>query len=238
MQNKSLINPESNPQPLTAVPITSVKVKDTFWSPRLEIMRTVTVNDAFTKFENDRGGAFNNFDRVAKEDLGYHAGPEWYDGLLYEMIRAASDFLAVHYDHELDKRLDGYIGRIALAAARDPEGYINTWTQLMAPTQRWGLNGGFLRGQHDVYNAGTLVEAGIHHYQATKKISLLSVAVKFANHMCNLMGPPPRKNIVPAHSLPEEALVKLYLLFREHPEIKSILPAQVQEEEYLRLAEF
>ena len=141
-------------------------------------------------------------------------------------------------DAELEKRLDGYIDRIAAAAAKDPDGYLNTWTQLMAPNHRWGLNGGNDVQQHDVYNAGAMVEAAVHYYRATGKTRLLQVATKLANHMADVMGPPPKKNVVPGHSLGEEALVKLYLLFREQPELKSRMPVPVEEQRYLKLAEF
>ena len=89
-----------------------------------------------------------------------------------------------------------------------------------------------------MYNAGALVEAAVHHYLATGKMSLLRVAVRFANHMCEVMGPPPRKNIVPGHPLPEEALVKLYRLFRDDPELKERVGEPVDERRYLALAEF
>jgi len=223
---------------LMPLSLNHVKIEDKFWSPKLKTYHEVTINDSFTKFEHDRGGAFNNYDRVTKGKTGYHAGPEWYDGLLNEMISGASDFLAANPDKELEKRLDGYIERIAAAAAKDPDGYINTWTQLKAPDHRWGFNGGFLRGQHDVYNAGCLIEAGIHHYKATGKIKHLKTGVRFANHMCQIMGPPPKKNIVPAHSQPEEALVKLYQLFRDMPELKQKISLLVDEKQYLKLAEF
>lgn len=72
----------------------------------------------------------------------------------------------------------------------------------MENNHRWGDNGGLLRGQHDVYNAGMLIEAGVHYYQATGKTRLLEIATRFANYMADYMGPEPRKNIVPAHSGP------------------------------------
>jgi DUF1680 family protein len=154
------------------------------------------------------------------------------------MIRGASDFLATQSDLGLDRQLDGYIARIAAAAAKDPDGYLNTYTQLEEPTHRWGLNGGLQLWQHEVYNAGALVDAGVHHYKATGKTTLLIVGVKFANHMADLMGPPPKKAIVPCHPLPEEALVGLYELFRDEPGLKQKVPLPVDESAYLRLAEF
>jgi len=226
------------PRGLRPVPVSQVTIQDEFWSPKRKTWQEETIRDSFKKFENDRGGALNNFDKVRDGKLGGHAGPPWYDGLIYEMIRGSSDFLLAHPDPALDAQLDGYIARIAAAAAKDPNGYVNTWTQLEEPTHRWGLNGGLQVWQHEVYNAGALVEAGVHHYRATGKTNLLEVAVKFANHMSQVMGPPPRRNIVPAHSLPEEALVELYLLFRAEPGLKSRLSVPVNDSSYLKLAEF
>lgn len=222
--------------PLNPVPIQQVAIQDDFWSPKIKIWREVTIPDCFAKFEKD--GAFNNFDRVRDGKTGEHAGPSFFDGLIYEMIRGSADFLAAARDPELEKQLDGYIERIVAASAKDPDGYLNTWTQLTAPEKRWGLNGGNEVEQHDVYNSGALVEAGIHYYRATGKTPLLGAAVKFANYMADIMGPTPKKNIVPGHSLPEEALVELYRLFYEQPELKSQMPVPVDEQRYLTLAEF
>ena len=52
-----------------------------------------------------------------------------------------------------------------------------------------GFNGGLQIWQHEVYNAGAFVDAGIHYYRATGKIVLLATGVKFANYMAELMGP-------------------------------------------------
>ena len=223
---------------LTPVHIRQVTVEDDFWSPKRKVWQEVTIPDCFRKFEEDRGGAINNFDRVRDGKSGGHAGPEWYDGLIYEMIGGTADFLAARPDPALEKRLDGYIARIAAAAARDPDGYLNTWTQLMEPDHRWGLRGGNDVQQHAVYNFGALVEAGVHHYLATGKTSLLAVAVKMANHACDVIGPPPRTNVVPGHALPEEAMARLYLLFRDRPGLKKDMPVPVKEDRYLKLAEF
>lgn len=223
---------------LTQVPAQQVTIEDEFWSPKLRTWQEVTIRDAWTKFENDHGGAINNFDRVRDGKTGDHAGPEWYDGLIYEMIRASADFLVVHADPELKQRVDGYIGRIAAAADKDPQGYIQTWTELMAPSHRWGLNGGDDVRQHELYNAGALIEAGVHWYRVTGETDLLRVAVRMANDMASLMGPPPKINQVPGHSLGEEALVNLYLLFVEQPQLKTQLNVPVDEKSYLQLAEF
>lgn len=238
--------------------ISDVKIEDTFWGPKFKQWRTTTVKDVFDKFEgkynpdvNSRlkadfekmgatRDAFQNFDLVAqgKRGIGVHNGPPWYDGLIYESIRGTADLLARYPDDSLEKRIDGYIDRIAAAQASDSTGYLETYTQLIEPEHRFGFNGGFQRWQHDVYNAGMLIEAGVHYYQATGKTKLLNVAVKFANYMYDYMGPAPKKNIVPAHSGPEEAAIKLYWLFKARPELKKKIDVPVDEGHYYDLAKF
>jgi DUF1680 family protein len=234
-----------------------VKIDDPFWSPKLKVWTTKTVYDVFDKlegkYEPDRKdiieekaklgrtrNAFLNFDLVAqgKKNIKTHDGPPWYDGLVYETIRGAADILAEHPDPKLEAKIDAYIDRIAAAQAADPDGYLNTYTTLDRPTMRWGTNGGNDRWQHDLYNAGMLAEAAVHYYKATGKTKLLGVAVKFSNYMAKVMGPAPKQNIIPGHGGPEEALLKLYWLFKNDPSLKSKLNVPVQEKEYYHLAKF
>ena len=227
--------PAQIPQTLTPVPLQQVQIHDAFWSPKFKLWREVTLADCFDKF--DRDGTLDNFDKV-RDGKGEHRQAPWFDGLLHEMIRAAADFLIAKPDPKLEARIDNYIEHIAAAAAKDPDGYINTYTQLQEPTHRWGANGGNDRWQHDLYNAGALVEAGVHYYRATGKTKLLAVAVKMANHMADVMGPPPKQNLIPGHALGEEALVNLYQLFQAQPQLKARLSVPVAEQRYLELAEF
>jgi len=62
---------------LSPVPIQSVTVDDSFWLPKRKVWQEVTIPDCFSKFENDRGGALNNFDRVRDGKSDGHAGPPW-----------------------------------------------------------------------------------------------------------------------------------------------------------------
>lgn len=234
-----------------------VKIQDPFWSPKFKTWATKTVYDVFDKFEGkyepDRKDlieekaklgrtrdAFLNFDRVAKgeKNTKQFDGPPWYDGLVYETISGAADLLKQYPDKKLEQRIDGYIERIAAAQAVDPDGYINTYTTLNRPDQRWGANGGDDKWQHDVYNAGMLVEAGVHYYQATGKTRLLQVAVKLSNYMCDQMGPAPKQNIVPGHGGPEEALLKLYWLFKQDPALKTKMNVPVREDQYYSIVKF
>lgn len=234
---------------ITFLEVDQVKINDPFWSPKLELWSTVTATDVLDKFEGkhkhdiesqEENNAFRNFDLVAKGErgIGKHAGFPWFDGLIYETIRGISDFLARTPDEKLEQRIDGYIDRIYAAQQSDSTGYLETYTQLVEPTHTWGEHGGFLRWQHDVYNAGMLIEAGVHYYKATGKTKLLEIATRFTNHMCDYMGPEPKKNIIPSHSGPEEAMVKLYWLYKNNPDLKAKMNVPVQEDAYFELVKF
>jgi DUF1680 family protein len=221
---------------LYPVSVANVTLADEFWSPKLRVMRTVTVNDVFDKFERD--GAFANFDRVAQGLTNGHRGAPWFDGLIFETMRAVSDFLAVSPDADLDARMDGFIARIAAAQAANPDGYLNTFVSLMRPEQRWGALGSDQLWTHEEYDAGCLVEAGVHHYRATGKTNLLAVAVRFASYMCDYIGPAPKHNVVPSHSLPEEAFINLYRLLRDEPGLAEKVALKGAPQQFLDLVRF
>jgi len=216
----------------TYVNIADITVTDPFFSPFLDRIRTVSAPDILKKFLAE--GAVANYERVARGERGGHVGPPWYHGLICECIRGISDLLVAHYDKSLDDQMDAIIEKIAAAQAVDPEGYINPYTTLMCPDQRWGLNGGNIRWQHETYDAGALVEAGVHHFRATGKTSLLKVAVKMANYLASVIGPAPKWNVTAEHSLPEMALAELEQLVREYPDELTAIGAVPGE--YLRLA--
>jgi DUF1680 family protein len=257
---------QSQQAPQTAVPLPgqvrplnleNVKIQDAFWSPKLKTWDSKTVYDVFDKLEGqyvpDRPdlvedlkksgrtlNAFLNFDLVAqgKSNINQHDGPPWYDGLVYETIRGAADLLVAYPDPKLEQKIDKYILRIAAAQAANKDGYVNTYTTLMRPAQEFGLNGGDERWQHDIYNAGMLMEAAVHYYKATGKTKLLDVAVRFANYICLQMGPDPKRNIIPGHGGPEEAMLKLYQLFKADPALKSKVTVPVNEQEYYAMVKF
>ncbi len=257
----------SSPAPLKDVPLQSVRIQDEFWSPKMDVWRTVTINDVLDKFGGDYskagerkaadtgkldpnmvtsdprwfGDAYANWDRVAAGEYGKggHVGKCFFDGLIYGSIRAAADFLAANRDPALEARVDGLIDRFV--AAQSEDGYINTKVDLDAPQDRFEAlgNGGYpYPAWHERYNMGGLFEAAVHYYKATGKTKFLSAAVKLANLCCDTMGPPPKKNVVPAHALPEMALVELYELFKAEPNLKDKLGVPVREDDYLALAKF
>ena len=212
-----------------------VEITDSFWCAYLREVRETMLPYVFEKMEES--GYMQNYISVAKKDGNKHIGLPFYDGLFLEAVRGACDFLSAQEDFILENYIDQVIKIIASAQAED--GYLCTQTMQDYPDKRWGDNDGDIVEQHDLYNHGTLIEAAISHYKATGKTTLLSVAVKAANLICSEIGYEPKKNIIPGHSLPEEAFVKLYRLFVEDNSLKSFAEANnVNPIAYLDMAEF
>lgn len=210
------------------------RIQDSFWTPYLKNIREKMLPYTFDKFEEIK--YIQNFISAANQDGEKHIGPSFSDGLVMESMRGTFDFLGAEYDPALDARMDRLVDIICSAAQED--GFLCTQTIQNYPDKRWGENGGHIIHQHDLYDHGCLVEAAISQYLATGKKKLLTAAVKAANLICSHMGPG-KRNIVPGHSLPEEAFVKLYRLFRDHRELDEFAKEnQVNMESYLKVAEF
>ncbi len=201
--------------PVKPVPFTAVHVSDGFWAPRIETNRTVTIPFAFGKDEET--GRVDNFIRAAKalkgepfENRKYPPYP-FDDTDVYKVIEGASYTLSVHPDPKLDAYIDGLIAKIA--AAQEKDGYLYT-ARTINPLQphpwsgkeRWVLEG---VNSHELYDLGHLYEAAAAHYAATGKRTLLDIALRTANLLCDTFGPGKRE-IWPGHQIVEMGLVKLY----------------------------
>ncbi len=208
--------------PIQPVSFTHVKVNDQFWAPRIETNRTVTIPYDFKKCEET--GRISNFAKAGGLEEGEFEGIYYNDSDVYKVIEGASYSLSVHPDPELDKYLDGVIAKIA--AAQEDDGYLYTNRTINpekatdgAGEKRWTR----LDHYHELYCVGHLYEAAVAHYQATGKKSLLNVALKNADLICNTFGP--GKNMgVPGHEEIEIGLVKLYRV--------------TGKEKYLKMAKF
>lgn len=186
---------------LTPVPFTSVHVEDDFWAGRIETNRRVTIPYDFEKCEET--GRIANFARAGGLAEGEFEGIYYNDSDLYKVIEGAAYALAQRDDPELDAYLDDLIAKIA--AAQEPDGYLNTYHTLVAPDQRWTN----IRRMHELYCAGHLFEAAVAHYRATGKRSLLDVALRLADHIDSIFGPDGNRH-PPGHQEIEIGLVKLY----------------------------
>jgi hypothetical protein len=200
---------------LRAVPLTQVTIQDGFWQPRLEINRTSTLPHNLKMCEDT--GRIANFARAGGHVEGKYEGRYYNDSDVYKVLEGAAYILAAHPDEAVEARIDAIIDKIA--AAQQPDGYINAYYTLMEPDKRWTN----LRDMHELYCAGHMFEAAVEYKRATGKATLLDVARKMADHIDAIFGPEKRLGY-PGHEEIELALIKLY--------------RETGEERYKQLAQF
>jgi DUF1680 family protein len=191
---------------LTELPLAAVQIQDTFWSPRLEVNRTRTLDHVYKELEATE--CIRNFDIASGKVQAKFGGPWWGDSDVYKWIEGASYILALHPDARLESKVDGLIAKIA--AAQQKDGYLDTYIQLNLPDLKWKS----LAFNHEMFCAGSLFEAAVAHNQATGKRSLLEVALRLADHLDSTFGPGKQAGI-PGHEEVELALVRLYRLTHE-----------------------
>jgi hypothetical protein len=186
---------------LTPVPFGAVEVTDEFWAPRMKTNRERTIPHNFRMCEES--GRINNLRRAGgllegREFEGYRFN----DSDVYKALEGACYELARKPDPALGKQVDDLIA--VLAAAQQPDGYLNSYYALAEPDARWTN----LKDAHELYCGGHLIEAAVAHHQGTGKRTLLDVAVRFADHVASIFGPDKRRD-VPGHQEIELALVRL-----------------------------
>ena len=198
------------PAPIQEVPFTQVHLNDGFWTPRIEINRTVSIPSAFRECEAN--GRFDNFALAAGLIEGEHKGDFSFDDTdPYKVIEGASYSLAVHYDAKLDHYLDSVINIIA--QAQEPDGYLTTCVtnKCTRLSGWWGTHRWEKINSHELYNSGHLIESAVAHYRATGKKTFLNVAIKNADLVCKTFGPDEGQIHRPGgHPIIEMALCKLY----------------------------
>jgi len=185
---------------LAAVPFTEVKLQDAFWAPRIKTNREKSLPHNFTWCEQT--GRISNFAKAAGLVPGKFEGIYFNDSDIYKVLEGASYSLADHPDPALAKTVDDVIAKIA--AAQQPNGYLNTYFTLVEPQNRWKN----FAAMHELYCAGHLFEGAVAHWRATGKRTFLDVAIKLADHIEATFGPDKRHE-VPGHEEIELALVKL-----------------------------
>ena len=193
----------------SALPLANVRLTRGFLAERTRLVRDVVIPYQWDAL-NDRvpgaepSGCVHNFKVAAGEKEGKFYGLFWQDSDLAKWIEAASYRLATHPDALLEAELDRLIATIAKAQGAD--GYLNTFFQLVEPQNRWAN----LRDCHELYVAGHMIEAGVAHFRATGKRTLLAVVQKLADLIDRTFGLEPGQ--IPGYCGHEEielALVKL-----------------------------
>ena len=192
--------PQAQQDIILPVDFSRVSIRDGFWSPRLEKLSDSTLPVCIDQIEN-RTGRIRNFENAAKGS-GKHSGIFFDDSDVYKALEGISYSLINNPDPMLRRTADQWVAKIA--AAQQPDGYINTYYTLTGLDKRWTD-----MDKHEMYCAGHMIEAGIAYLLATGDRTLLEVSTRMVGHMMNEFGPG-KRHWVPGHEEIELALAKLY----------------------------
>ncbi len=189
---------------LAPVPVGDVKLTGALLGERRRVNREVTLPTQYQRMEET--GRIDNFRRASgkRPDLP-HQGALYNDSDVYKWVEAAAWTLASDPDPQLERLMDSVIAEIA--AAQQPDGYLNTYFMFEREGERWTNF-----DQHEMYCAGHLFQAAVAHYRSTGSRRLLDVATRLADHLDRRFGPADQRKRVYAdgHEEVETALVELY----------------------------
>jgi DUF1680 family protein len=195
--------------PIHAVPFTQVVLQDSFWLPKIEINRQVTIPASFEQCRIT--GRLRNFQMAAERNGKFCTVYPFDDTDIYKTLEGASYTLATHPDSKLDLFLDSIIALIG--KAQEPDGYLYTARTIdPAHPQSWAGPARWMNeynNSHELYCCGHLFEAAVAHYLATGKRNLLDIAIKNADLLVSVFGPG-KLALAPGHEIVEMGLVKMY----------------------------
>ena len=186
---------------LEPVPIGAVQMGAGFWRPRMEINARVTIPKQLELLEET--GALDNFRRVYGASDAPFRGRLFSDSDAYKWLEAAALALQSEDSSELGASIDQVIALIAPAQGDD--GYLNSYFQFERADARWTK----LETDHELYCAGHLFQAAVAHHRSTGKDSLLSIATRYADYICQVFGPDGLPGSA-GHPEVEMGLVELY----------------------------
>ncbi len=185
---------------LRPVPVGAVRLEDGFWAEWQRRNREISLPYMHRQLEET--GSIDNFRALSGRRSAESRGPVYRDSDVYKWMEAVSWSLAAERDPALEEMLEGVIDEVA--AAQDPDGYLNTYFVGEHRAERWSN----LTDWHELYCAGHLIQAAVAHYRATGRRTLLDVAVRFADHIDGVFGPGKRPG-TSGHPEIEMALVEL-----------------------------
>ncbi len=182
------------------VPLSQVRVVGGFWGKLMARNRRVTIPHV-----HDQCKATGAIDVWKLKMKGKERPGKAWDSDVAKYVEAVGHSLTHHPDKALERRTDRLIATMAAAQAQD--GYLNSHYLTLYPRKRWTD----VKGAHELYCAGHLIEAGVAYFKGTGKRALLDIVCRYADHIAETFGLG-RGQIrgYPGHQEIALALVKLY----------------------------
>ncbi len=193
-----------------SVTFSDVKITGPFWTERLDCVLNRTIPSQHAQMTAH--GILDSLKlpkpvpplRIPKNQHNFTTQIFW-DSDVGKWIEAAAYALSHRRDPGLEDQIEEIIDD--LERAQSPDGYLNCWYLEREPENRWTN----LRDNHELYNAGHLLEGAVAYFHATGRDRLLKVMMRYMDHVAATFGPGPgQKPGYCGHQEIELALVKLY----------------------------
>jgi len=200
---------------LRSVGIGDVKLTKGFWAAWFKLCREQMIPSMWEIIrDNNTSHIYENFMVAAGLLEGRHRGAGWQDGDFYKWIEAASFVYGVTKDKQLDEWMDESIE--LLAKVQRPDGYIHTPVIIKERKNPDEAKPFQDRFDFEMYNMGHLMTAACVHHRATGKTSLLDIARKASDYLCEWFKNPDmekaRNCVCPAHYM---GIIEMWRTTRE-----------------------
>ncbi len=195
---------------LESIPLKSIKIDDSIWSPYIRLVRSEIIPYQWKALNDTLKGtvpshSINNFRIAAGEKAGTFEGAVFQDTDVAKWLEAVAYSLETNPDPKLEKMADETIALIGRAQQKD--GYLDTYFIIKEPDRRWTN----LKEGHELYTAGHMIEAATAYYQATGKREFLEIVCRLADLICRVFGSGEGQcHGYPGHEEIELALVRLF----------------------------
>ena len=183
-----------------------------FWKGFRELVRGTTIPYQWMALNDEIPGAprshsVENFRIAARRSQGQYDGMVFQDSDLFKWLEAAGHILGDQRPDDQRIRQWAEEAIDLIAAAQQPDGYLDTYFTVKEPGRRWKN----LREAHELYCAGHLIEAGVAVHRSTGNPKIMEVVRRLADHIDGRFGTGDGKTRgYDGHEEVELALVKLY----------------------------
>ena len=181
------------------VPYFAVRLEDTFWAPRQQMLHDVSVSWATRHFD-----AAGGLDAYRQQPDGYQAKTRAGDAEATKFIEAMAAVVGLQRDPSIEGLVDAWGKNLVNGQGKD--GYLEFGYPLGAIlTNRWVP----VWNSHEDYVLGHYLEASIGYLESTGNRRLYDSAVRAVDNMAATF-PGSGRAYAPGHEEIEQALTRLY----------------------------
>ena len=169
-----------------------VRIEGPFWKERLDTVLRETIPSQHAKLEENR--ILESLDalqpppplRYPRNQHNFTVQVFW-DSDIGKWIETASYALSHRRDEKIEAQIEAIVDKFEKAQL--PDGYLNMWYIGRELDKRWTN----LRDNHELYNAGHMLEGAIAYFRATGRRRWLDIMERYVAHIREMFGPGPNQ---------------------------------------------